>query len=80
LCIAAKIQAKSGRAAAKGNRMKLPSVIANSPLLRSPWVKYGAIALGLALWGYGLVDQLHSSTETITYLAISLVIVAIAVA
>jgi hypothetical protein len=60
--------------------MRLRSIVEKWPLLRSPWVKYGIIALGVGLWGYGLLDQLHSTTETLTYLAISLVIVAIAVA
>jgi len=60
--------------------MKLRSILANSPVLRSPWVKYGVIALGLGLWTYGLIDQLDSSTETVTYLAVTLVIAAIALA
>ena len=60
--------------------MKLRSVLAKWPLLRSPWIKYGVIALGLALWSYGLITQLDSAAAVMKYLALSLVIVAVAVA
>ena len=60
--------------------MKLRSFLAKWPVLRSPWVRYGVIAIGLALWGYGLVEQFHSSTETMKYLALSAIIAAIALA
>jgi len=60
--------------------MRLRSPFEKWPALRSPWVRYAAIALALGLWGYGLLAQLDSSTETLAYLAISLVIVAVAVA
>jgi hypothetical protein len=60
--------------------MKPRSIAARWPLLRSPWIKYGVIALGLALWTYGLIAQLDSSAQVLTYLAVSLVIAAIALA
>ena len=58
--------------------MKLRSVLAKWPALRSPWIKYGAIALAFGLWSLGLVGQLGSSSATIKYLLISLLMVAIA--
>jgi hypothetical protein len=58
--------------------MKLRSVLAKWPALRSPWIKYGALALALGLWTYGLVDQIGSPTAMLKYLAISLLMVAIA--
>ncbi len=59
--------------------MKLPTRIANWPPLRSPFVKYGLLSVALALWGFGLVDQLYSSAATMKYLLMSLLMVAIAV-
>jgi hypothetical protein len=65
----------------EGNpKMKPRSIAARWPLLRSPWIRYGAITLGLALWTYGLIAQLDSSAQVLTYLAVSLVIAAIALA
>jgi hypothetical protein len=58
--------------------MKLRPVLAK--WLRSPWIKYGVIAFGLALWGHGLIAQLDSSASLLKYLAISAVIAAIALA
>jgi hypothetical protein len=59
---------------------RLRSIVAQWPLLRSPWFRYGVIALGIALWSYGLFAQFHSSTETMKYLALSAIIAAIALA
>jgi uncharacterized protein YoxC len=41
-------------------------------------VKYALLALALVLWSVGLGDQLHSVDTTAKYVAISLVMVAIA--
>ena len=47
--------------------------------LRIPPVKYGLITLALALWGFGLADQLDSWAAAMKYLAVSALIVAVAV-
>ena len=49
-------------------------------MLRSPWVKYSVIALGVGLWAYGLAEQTYSSTATLTYVTMSLIFAAIALA
>src|SRR5215467_287082 len=41
-------------------------------------LKYAVAALGVGLWGYGLADQLESSSSTATYLAITALLVAVA--
>jgi hypothetical protein len=41
-------------------------------------LKYAVAALGVGLWGYGLADQLESSSSTATYLAITALLVALA--
>ena len=41
-------------------------------------VKYLALVVGAVLWLSGLSDQLHSLTETMKYLVISLAMVALA--
>jgi hypothetical protein len=46
--------------------------------LRSPWIRYGAMALALGCWTYGLAEQLHSSNMTMAYLAVSGLILAVA--
>ena len=56
--------------------MKRPSVLAK--WLRSPWIRYGALALALGCWTYGLVEQFHSSNMTMAYLAVSGLILAVA--
>ncbi len=43
------------------------------------FVKYALLAVGGALWLMGLADQLHSLTSTLKYLAISGIMVALAV-
>ena len=50
-----------------------------SAALRVAPVKYGLIALAIALWGVGLADQLYSSEAVMKYLAISALMVAVAV-
>lgn len=60
--------------------MKLRSLLAKWPVLRSPWIKYGVVALCIGLWGYGLIDQLDSSAAMMKYLAFSALIAAIALA
>jgi len=47
--------------------------------LQVPPVKYSLIALGMTLWGLGLVDQLSSTAATAKYLMMSLLIAAVAV-
>jgi len=46
--------------------------------LSLPVVKYSVLAVATALWGFGLVDQLYSSAATMKYLAMSLLIAAVA--
>ena len=46
--------------------------------LNVPIVKYGLLAGGLVLWGFGLVDQLQSTELTMKYLVLSAVIAAVA--
>jgi len=41
-------------------------------------LKYAVTALCVGLWGYGLVDQLDSSTSTATYLTVTALLVAVA--
>ena len=50
-----------------------------SAALRVPPVKYGLIALAVALWAVGLADQLYSSEAVMKYLAISALMVVLAV-
>jgi hypothetical protein len=60
--------------------MKIRTAIAKWTAARAPWVKYALIAVGVGLWAFGLFEQLHSSETTIKYLALSLLLAAIAVA
>jgi hypothetical protein len=46
---------------------------------RSAWLKYSVLVLGIVLWAFGLADQFHSSEATMKYLALTLLIAAIAV-
>jgi len=41
-------------------------------------LKYAVAALCVGLWGYGLSDQLDSSTSTATYLTITALLIAVA--
>jgi hypothetical protein len=43
-----------------------------------PWVKYGVLGLCTSVWCYALVDQLYTSAQTMKYLLMSLIIIAIA--
>jgi hypothetical protein len=46
---------------------------------RNPLLKYGLVTAGGGLWVYGLVEQLYSSSATMTYLIMSLLMLAVAV-
>jgi hypothetical protein len=46
--------------------------------LKSPYVRYGLIALAAGLWIFGLVDQLYSSAGVAKYILMSLLIGAVA--
>jgi hypothetical protein len=47
--------------------------------LSLPIVRYGLVTLGSGAWVFGLIEQLHSSSATMNYLLISLLIGAVAV-
>jgi hypothetical protein len=47
-------------------------------LLAAPLVRYGALTLASGLWLFGLIEQLHSSTATVKYMLLSLLIAAVA--
>jgi hypothetical protein len=50
-----------------------------SPMVKyGPWVKYGVLGLCTSVWCYALVDQLYTSAQTMKYLLMSLIIIAIA--
>ncbi len=44
-----------------------------------PLVKYSLIAVASVMWLFGLADQLGDPTQTMKYVAISLLMVAVAV-
>jgi hypothetical protein len=46
--------------------------------LSIPAVKYSAVTVSSGLWGYGLIGQIHSLSAAMTYVLLSLLIVAIA--
>ena len=58
---------------------RIAARIAAWPPLRSPLVKYSLITVALALWGFGLVDQFHSTEAAMKYVLLSLLMVAVAV-
>jgi hypothetical protein len=45
---------------------------------RKPLLKYGLVTAGGGLWAYGLIEQLYSSSATMTYLIMSLLMLAVA--
>lgn len=58
--------------------MNLRSSVAKWAPLKSPYVKYGLIALAAGLWLFGLIDQLYSSAGVAKYILMSLLIGAVA--
>jgi len=63
-----------GRVGGKGTKMNLRSSVTKWAPLKSPYVKYGLIALAGGLWTFGLVDQLYSSAGAMKYILMSLLI------
>ena len=67
-----------GRVGGKGTKMNLRSSVTKWAPLKSPYVKFGLIALAGGLWTFGLVDQLYSSAGAMKYILMSLLIGAVA--
>lgn len=58
--------------------MSLRSSVTKWAPLKSPYVKYGLIALAAGLWLFGLIDQLYSTAGVAKYILMSLLIGAVA--
>lgn len=59
--------------------MKRLATLTKSPVLQSPWVRYGIFSVGLGLWLYGLAEQLHSWETTAIYLVLTALMASVAV-
>jgi hypothetical protein len=46
--------------------------------LSNPAVKFGALAIALSLWTFGLFDELYASAATMKYLLLSILMAAVA--
>jgi hypothetical protein len=46
---------------------------------RKPLLKYGLVTAGGGLWAYGLFEQFYSASATMTYILVSLLMLAVSV-